>query len=129
MRPLLGLVASAAILLGIYYGYLKKLPVTEKGTAATQAISLTGVRMDLLQIAQAEHGYVAMNSSCASLDELVSSNSVTMSRSGRDGYAYSVECSGVSFTVTARHDPAPPDSPIRYPILAIDQTMQVHEVN
>jgi hypothetical protein len=29
--------------------------------------------------------------------------------------------------VTARHAPAPPGSPIRYPTLAIDQAMELHE--
>ena len=52
-----------------------------------------------------------------------------MSRPERDGYTYSIECSGGDFSVTARHAPAPAGSPIRYPTLAIDPSMQVHEVN
>ncbi len=118
-----------ALLFGIYHFYLKKMPTTDEGTAPTQAISLTGVRSDLLQIAQAERGYVATNGHCASLDELISSNSLSMSRTERDGYAYSIECTGGDFTATARHAPAPAGSPIRYPNLAIDAAMQVHEVN
>lgn len=129
MRGLAGLLVGAALLLGVYYFYLKKLATTDEGTAATQAISLTGVRSDLLQIAQAERGYVATNGHCASLDELISSNSLTMSRSERDGYSYSLECSGGDFTATARHAPAPAGSPIRYPNFAIDATMQVREIN
>ncbi len=97
--------------------------------APTQATSLTGVRGDLLQIAQAERGYIATNGHCVALDELVSSNSLSLSRTERDGYTYSVECSGSNFTATARHAPAPAGSPIRYPTLAIDATMQTHEVN
>jgi hypothetical protein len=122
------MLVAAAILFGLYEYYLRKMPVTDEGTAPTQAISLTGVRTDLLQIAQAERGYSALNGRCATLDELVSSNSLTMTKSERDGYAYSVECSGVEFTVSARHAPAPSGSPIRYPGLAIDQNMQVREV-
>jgi hypothetical protein len=125
----MGLVVAAAILLAVYYGYLKRMPSTDQGTAPTQAISLTGVRMDLLQIAQAERGYAALNSRCASLDELISSHSLSMERPERDGYAYSVECSGADFTATARHAPAPSGSPIRYPALAVDQNLQVHELN
>ena len=120
---------AAALLFGIYHFYLKKMPTTDEGTAPTQAISLTGVRSDLLQIAQAERGYVATNGRCASLDELVSSNSLSMSRTERDGYSYSVECSGGDFIAAAHHAPAPAGSPIRYPNLAIDAAMQVHEVN
>jgi len=47
----------------------------------------------------------------------------------RDGYIYAVDCgSAGNFKATARHAPAHPDSPIRYPTLAIDQTMQVTEI-
>jgi hypothetical protein len=129
MKSLVGIVVTAALLLGVYYLYLKKMSTTDQGTAPTQAISLTGVRMDLLQIAQSERSYAALNSRCASLDELISSRSITMERPERDGYSYTLECSGADFTVTARHPPAPAGSPIRYPILAIDQNLQVHEVN
>ena len=93
------------------------------------SVSLTGVRTDLLQIAQAERAYIALNGQCASLELLTSSNSLAMSRLERDGYSYSIECSGGDFNIMARHAPAPAGSPIRYPTLAIDQSMQVHEVN
>ena len=128
MRALIGLVVVAGALLGFYALSLKKLPVTASGTAATQAISLTGVRSDLLSIANAERGNVALNSQCASLPDLISSGSLSMSRPERDGYSYSVDCAGPDFTVTARHAPAPAGSPIRYPTLAIDQSMQIREL-
>jgi hypothetical protein len=129
MRPLLALLAAAALCGGIYYGYLKKMPMTDQGTAPTQAISLTGVRTDLLQIAQAERMYVATNGNCVSLADLISSNTLGMSRSERDGYSYTVECSGNDYHVVARHAAAAAGSPIRYPTLAIDQNMDVREVN
>ena len=129
MRALAGVLVAAAIFFAVYHFYLKKLPASDEGTAPTQAISLTGVRGDLLQIAQAERAYMATNGHCAGLDELVSATSLSMARSERDGYTYSVECSGGDFTATARHAPAPAGSPIRYPNLAIDASMQVHEVN
>jgi hypothetical protein len=129
MRVLALLLVSSALLLGAYVFYLKKLPTTDSGVAATQAISLTGVRSDLLQIAQAERAYVASNGSCASLADLISSNMLAMTRSERDGYSYSVECSGAEFNALARRAPAPTGSPIRYPNLAVDQNMRVHEVN
>ena len=129
MRALALLLVSAALLMGAYYAYLKRLPATDAGTTPTQAISLTGVRADLLQIAQAERTYVATNGKCAPLSELASSSALTMERTERDGYVYSVECSGVEFSAVARHAPAPAGSPIRYPNLAVDQNMQVGEVN
>ena len=129
MRALVAVLVACALLFGVYHYYFKKMPVTDEGTAPTQAISLTGVRADLLQIAQAERGYIALNGHCATLDDLISSNSLSMARPGRDGYSYSVECSGGDFGVTARHAPGAAGSPIRYPTLAIDQTMNVREVN
>jgi len=129
MRALAMLIVAAGLLFGVYEYYLKKMPTSDPGTASTQAISLTGVRGDLLQIAQAERAYMALNGHCVSLDELVSSGSLAMSRSERDGYSYSVQCSGGDFGVTAQHPTAPANSPVRYPTLAIDQTMQVREVN
>jgi hypothetical protein len=129
MLRLTGILVGAILLMTAYLFYLKKMPSTDQGTAPTQAISLTGVRSDLLQIAQAERTYIATNGNCASLDELISSNSLSVPRTGRDGYLYSVECSGGEFTATARHLPAPAGSPIRYPNLAIDANMQVGEVN
>jgi hypothetical protein len=129
MRALAGVLVAAALFFGIYHFYLKKMPASDEGTAPTQAISLTGVRTDLLQIAQAERLYIATNGHCTSLDELLSSNSLSMPRTEREGYTYTVECSGGDFTATARHALAPAGSSIRYPNLAIDANMQVREIN
>src|SRR5262249_15130682 len=105
-------------------------PVTDSGTAPTQAINLTGVRKDLLSIAQAERSTIALNSHCVSVEELVSSGSLTMTKPERDGYSYEVQCSGDSgeFKVVARHAPAPLGALVRYPALAADQNLQVSEV-
>ncbi len=128
MRALAGVLVAAIILFGVYEFYLKKMPSTDEGTAPTQAISLTGVRSDLLQIAQAERGNIALNSKCVSLDELISSGALTMNRKERDGYTYEVNCSGSGFQVIAEHPPAAEGSGIRYPKLAIDDTMQIGEI-
>lgn len=128
MKALAGLLLSVALLFGIYEYALKRMPVSDEGTAPTQAISLTGVRSDLLQIAQAERTYVATNGSCVSLSELISTNTLAMTHTERDGYAYTVTCAAADFSVSGRHAPAPAGSPIRYPNLAIDQSMQIAEV-
>ena len=118
----------AALLFGVYEFYLKKMPTSDPGTAPTQAISLTGVRGDLLQIAQAERAYVATNSKCASLEELNSSGAMSMAKRERDGYTYEVNCSGADFQVVAQHPGAADVAGVRYPTLAIDSTMEVHEI-
>jgi hypothetical protein len=128
MRAFALVLVAAAIMAGIYFFYFKKMPTSDPGTAPTQAISLTGVRMDLMQIAQAERTYAASNGHCANLDELSSSGTMNLARSGRDGYSYEVRCGeGSNFSVIANHASAPSDSPIRYPLLTIDQNMQVSE--
>jgi len=128
MRALALLLVVAAIQGGIYFYSGKKMPTADAGTAPTQAISLTGVRMDLTQMAQAERTYIASNGHCVALDELVSSGAVNFARTERQGYTYEIRCGdGGDFAVTAHHAPAPADSPIRYPILTIDQDMQVGE--
>lgn len=129
MRALAAFLVLAGVSFGIYEYSLKKLPTTDPGTAPTQAISLTGVRGDLIQIAQSERGFLALNDHCANIDELISSNSITMRQPERDGYTYTVDCgSAGNFSATARHAPAPANSPIRYPTLSIDQSMQVTEI-
>jgi hypothetical protein len=126
---LIGLILTIGVGFGVYRIYLERMPVTDKGTAVTQAIDLTGVRMDLMQIAQAERGYIATNGECVDLQALAASDSLGVAKTERSGYVYSVACHGHEYTVTANHAPAPPDSPIRYPLLAIDQDMQVSEVH
>lgn len=128
MKALAAILVAAAVVYAIFHYYFQKMPSTDEGTAPTQAITLTGVRMDLLQIAQAERSFIALNSRCASLEELVSSSALSVPRTGRDGYAYAVDCSGADFKVSARHEPAPAGSTIRYPNLAVDTNMQVSEI-
>ena len=125
MRALASLVVVAVLIFGVYMFYLKKMPTTDRGTTAVQAISLTGVRGDLLQIAQAERGSVAANGRCSTLDELISTGSLTMARAERDGYTYQVSCSGADFQVIAQHPPAPEGSSFRYPTLSIDSNMEI----
>jgi hypothetical protein len=128
MRALALLLVVAAIVGGIYFYSIKKMPTTDAGTAPTQAISLTGIRMDLTQMAQAERTYIASNGHCVALDELSSSGTANFARTERQGYTYEIHCGdGSDFAVTAHHAPAPVASPIRYPILTIDQNMQVGE--
>ena len=128
MRPYASFLFVVLIVFGVYYFYLRQMPTTDKRTAPTQTISLTGVRADLLQIGQAERAFIAQNGRCASLDELVASSTLMMSKPGRDGYSYSADCSGAEFNVMANHSPAPSDLQIRYPKLALDSTMQVREI-
>ena len=128
MKIFVSLLVGVGFLWGVYLLFLKRMPTAAEGTASTQAVNISGVRMDLLQIANAERIGIGVDGHCMSMDELLASGSMSMSRPERDGYTYSVECSGNDFTATARHAAAPEGSSIRYPNMAIDQAMQVREV-
>jgi len=64
------------------------------------AIDITGVRTDLMTIAQAERGYFALQGKYASLDELISSRSIAVAHQ-RPPYSYDVEVSSGGFRVIA----------------------------
>jgi len=123
MRGFVSLVVVLAIAFGIYYLYMRQVQPTGGGGSPAQAIVTTGVQNDLLRIAQAERLYFAEHGNYADLDTLTTSGALTMSRSERDGYTYSVEVSAEGFQVTARHLRAD------YPAFAIDQTMRIRSVH
>ena len=127
MRSFIGILVFAAVSGLIYYFYIKSMPSAAPGTAPTQAISITGVQNDLLQIAKAERSYILEHDSCGTLEQLTSSGSLLMAKYERDGYSYTIDCSGANFTVHAQHAAAPEGSPIRYPAFVADQNMEVRE--
>jgi len=126
MRALVGLLVTLAIGYFIYRTFLvQTLPKDEGGGSPVNAISATGVKNDLIAIAQAERAYFAEHGSYASLGELTSSGAMTMTRTSRDGYTYSVDTQAGGFTVTAHYSGpvSPPPSSFQ-----IDQSMEVHAV-
>jgi Tfp pilus assembly protein PilE len=133
MKPLVGLLVAAALGLGIYM-YTLKQAAPEKGMAVTQNISIVGVKTDLMAIAQAERMYFAQNGAYADLPTLTSSGTMNLTRTSRDGYTYSVEPSGSTFTATATYTPPPVDNPAgvkppHFPTYTIDQNMEVHQID
>lgn len=130
MRILLTLLVVLLIAFAMFFFYTKKMSPDGKGGSPTESITTTAIKRDLLSIAQAERAYFALNGSYASLAELTSSGTLTLSRSGRDGYTYSVETTEAGFTVTARLTSSEGGSSApRRPTLVIDQSMQVREAN
>jgi hypothetical protein len=132
MKSMASLLVVALIALGGYSYYLKNAAPVTGNQLVTQAISTTGVEMDLNAIAQAQRMYFAQNGSYASLDQLVSSGTMNISAGGRDGYTYNVEASQTGFVVTATHPDIPAgviqgSSAIHYPTITIDQSMQIRQ--
>jgi hypothetical protein len=121
MGRVIGLLVVMVIVGLIYKFYFAKLQSEGAGTP-TQAINVVGVQNDLLQIAQAERMYMAQHSSYGSLDELVSSGTMNISKSGRDGYTYEVETSAEGFRAIAR---CPSSTSPGCTNWAVDQNMEV----
>ena len=123
---ILSAIIAIGIAAGTYYMYVKHGGL---GGAASpgELISTTGVRMDLIAIAQAEREYFALNGAYATMDQLNSSGDAM--RTGRDGYSYTVDPEGISFTATAKWSPQTPGQASQhYPTLQVDQTNEIHEV-
>ena len=64
------------------------------------AINITGVKTDLINIAGAERRYFATEGKYATLDELISTNYVSVARQ-RPPYTYDIQTNGGSFHVIA----------------------------
>ncbi len=92
MRIVVSLLFTVAIGMGLYALYLKS-TVSSTGGHPVSAISTTSVKMELLQIAQAERTYYVQNNSYATIDQLASSGTMTLRTPDPDGYSYSVDAS------------------------------------
>jgi Type IV minor pilin ComP, DNA uptake sequence receptor len=133
MKGMIGLLVTAAIGIGIYM-YTLKQAAPGPGMVVTQNISITGVKNDLVSIAQAERMYYTQNGSYTDLTTLASSGTMNITRTSRDGYTYSVDSSGNGFTVTATYTPPPVENPAgvtppHFPTYTIDQSMEVHQID
>jgi len=124
MRSLGGLVGllAVALIAGLVYKYYLSQPVGPGTATPAEAIDITGVKNDLVAIAQAERMYQAEHGNYASLDELATSGAMRTKKSGRDGYTYEAETSAQGFRVIARCPAATSRGCSNY---AIDQSMEV----
>jgi len=96
----IGTIVTLAIGMYIYSLQVKTLtPAGGSGNPA-EAATLTGVKSDLIAIANAERGYQAMEGKYASLDELTSGSYLTI-KGERPPYIYAVEMTSSGFRATA----------------------------
>jgi hypothetical protein len=97
---------------------------TQAGASNPQgAINITGVKSDLISIASAERRYFAAEGKYVSLDDLISTNSITVARQ-RPPYSYAVEVSPGSFRVIAnRSGENTSGTPFR---LWVDENLEFH---
>ncbi|MGA7079359.1 MAG: hypothetical protein WBQ43_18865 [Terriglobales bacterium] len=118
-----GTIVTLAIGMYIYSLQVKTLnPGAGNGSSNAspeEFATITGVKNDLIGIANAERGYLASQGKYASLDELISGNYITI-KAERPPYTYDVETTSGSFRATATRNTK--GSPAQ---LWITETMQV----
>jgi len=97
----LGMVVTVAIGMYLYSSQIKTMaPAAASGGNSKEVALITGVKNDLISIANAERGYFATEGKYASLDDLVSGKYLPFSPQ-HPPYTYSVETSSDGFRVTA----------------------------
>ena len=117
---MLGLVIAVAI---VYWIYSAQYGGEHGNLPPKQQIDVTGVRMDLMALSQAERRYAALHGSYATLEELQQEESVPFKGTENRGYTYEINFEDVqSFRITAT--PVDPER-IHWPTLSIDQMGQL----
>jgi hypothetical protein len=96
----LGTVITMAIGMYIYSLQVKTLTPGARSGSPQDFAAITGVKQDLIGIANAERGYQASQGKYATLDELISGNYISI-KGERPPYVYDVELSDGSFRATA----------------------------
>lgn len=126
MKATAGFLGIVLTLGAAFYLYNAQLT---RGTAAgaaspQQQIDVTGIRMALLEIAQAQRIYVAANGRYGTLEQLRADGAPAVG-TDRRGYTFRLETNGSEgFTATA----APTDgNKSGWPTLSIDASMQIVE--
>ena len=95
-----GTVVTLAIGMYIYSLQVKTLTPGAGSGNSEEVVTITGVKNDLIGIANAERGYMATEGKYASLDELNSGNYISI-KGERPPYIYDVETTSSSFRATA----------------------------
>src|SRR5918993_4829549 len=96
----LGVVLTLAAALYIYNAQLTR-GVSTSATSPQEQIDVTGIRMALLEIAQAERTYVAAHGTYGTLEQLRGEGAPALG-TDRRGYSFQLEVNGSqSFTATA----------------------------
>ena len=103
MSRLFGFLSVVIVMAIGMYIYSKQVQSSSAPAGANTpqgAINITGVKSDLISIASAERRYFASEGKYASLDDLISTNYITVARQ-RPPYAYAVELNSSGFRVVA----------------------------
>ncbi len=118
------LVGVVVVLAVGFYFYAHQTAGPDGAATPKATIDLAGVKSDLLMLANAERGQLALDGKYATLDELVAKGSVPAGRTRRPPDSYSADVNGAAgFRITATYE-GPPDqgAPQR---VSIDESMQI----
>jgi len=96
----IGTVVTLAIGMYIYSLQVKSIDPSASGANVKDVAVISGVKNDLINIANAERGYRASEGKYGSLGELTAGRYITI-RDGRPPYVYSVDVSSSGFRATA----------------------------
>jgi len=117
----LSVVAVLAVGMYVYSRQAQSTSAFGGGNNPKAAVNLTGVKSDLIGIASAERRYFAAEGKYASLDELISSNYISMARQ-RPPYTYEIDTGPNGFRVVAtRSGDGIPGTPGQ---LSVDENME-----
>ena len=114
----IGLVIVVAVVGYMYTSQLKQ--VAADGNAPATAISVTGVRNDLLAMAKSEQRYMVSHPAYASLDELRSDGDIHVPN--RPDFIYTIDADSSHFTITATYTGPDPKAPRR---IRVDDSMTI----
>jgi hypothetical protein len=118
----LSLVLGLGVGMYFYSRQVQSSSVPAGANTPQATINMTGVRTDLMSIAGAERRYFAGEGTYASLDELISTNYITVARR-RPPYTYTVEIGSGGFRVVAtRSGDDTSGTPAR---ISVDENMEL----
>lgn len=120
----LGIIGVLIVLAVGSYFYIQQAKSTSQEAGNPRAtIDITGVKMDLLHMAQAERAFCARENHYASLDDLHASGDLVVLQDHRGPYTYSASFNDNSFRITATYSGPPnPGAPGSF---SIDENMQI----
>jgi hypothetical protein len=97
---LIGTVVTLAVGMYFYSLQVRNLQPATSGAASDETALITGVKMDLIGIANAERGYMAAQGKYASMDDLISGGYLTI-RHERPPYVYDLSVTSGGFSANA----------------------------
>ncbi len=119
----LGLLIAVAV--GFYIYTRTAQSVTPVGAGSPQAaIDITGVKTDLLALANAERNHYNLQGKYVSLDELRSAGDLNVVREGRGPYTYAAEVSDSGFRIVATYSGPAGAMPAT---ISVDQSMKISQ--